>query len=121
MKDLTKLLIGIYEGRFDRKEGESDEDFLTRVANQDMFPSSRQYVAQKGVSDYREGYDVDMGKDDTECVQADGESDEDFLSRCANRSFTPSSRLFGRTPSDSVSKPVMLKPSPIGRKAIKEC
>ena len=113
MKDLTNLLIKIYEGRFERIEGESDEDYLTRVSNQDMFPSSRQYVAQKGVSDYRkEGYDVDMGTDDTECVQADGESEEDFLSRCANRSFTPSARLFGRTPSDSVSKPVMLKPKP---------
>jgi hypothetical protein len=53
-----------------------------------------------------------MGTDDTECIQADGESDEDFLSRCSNRSFTPSSRLFGRTPSDSISKPVMLKPKP---------
>jgi len=113
MKDLTNLLIKIYEGRFERRDGESDEDYLNRVANQDMFPSSRQYVMQKPVSDYRkEGYDVDMGTDDTECIQADGESEEDFLSRCANRSFTPSARLFGRTPSDSVSKPVMLKPKP---------
>ena len=112
MKDLTNLLIGIYEGRFDRKEGESDEDFLTRVANQDMFPSSRQYVAQKGVSDYREAYNIDTGEEESECKQGEGESDEDFLSRCANRDFTPSSRLFGRTPSDSVSKPVMLKPLP---------
>ena len=113
MKDLTNLLITIYEGRFDRLPNENDEDYLNRVANQDMFPSSRQYVAQGKVKDYRgEGYDVDMGTDDTECIQADGESDEDFLSRCANRDFTPSSRLFGRTPSDSVSKPVMLKPKP---------
>lgn len=113
MKDLTHLLIKIYEGRFDRLPNESDEDYLSRVANQDMFPSSRQYTSQGKVKDYRgEGYDVDMGTDDTECVQADGESDEDFLSRCANRNFTPSSRLFGRTPSDSVSKPVMLKPKP---------
>lgn len=113
MKDLTNLLIGIYEGRFERIDGESDEDYLNRVANQDMFPSSRQYVAQGKVNDYRkEGYDVDMGTDDTECIQADGESDEDYLSRCANRNFTPSSRLFGRAPSDSVSKPVMLKPKP---------
>ena len=113
MKDLTNLLIKIYEGRFERIDGESDEDYLTRVSNQDMFPSSRQYVSQTKVSDYRkEGYDVDMGTDDTECIQAPGESDEDFLSRCSNRSFTPSARLFGRTPSDSVSKPVMLKPKP---------
>jgi hypothetical protein len=112
MKDLTNLLVKIYEGRYDRLPNESDEDYLNRVANQDMFPSSRQYTSQGKVKDYREGYDVDMGTDDTECVQADGESDEDFLSRCSNRSFTPSSRLFGRTPSDSVSKPVMLKPKP---------
>jgi hypothetical protein len=113
MKDLTNLLIKIYEGRYDRKEGESDDEYLTRVANKDAFTGSRSYVSQTKVSDYRkEGYDVDMGTDDTECVQADGESDEDFLSRCSNRSFTPSSRLFGRTPSDSVSKPVMLKPKP---------
>ena len=112
MKDLTNLLIGIYEGRFDRLPNESDEDYLSRVANQDMFPSSRQYMSQGPVKDYREGYDVDMGKDDTECIQADGESDEDFLTRCSNRDFTPSARLFGRTPSDSVSKPVMLKPKP---------
>jgi hypothetical protein len=113
MKDLTNLLIKIYEGRFDRKEGESDEDYLNRVANQDMMTGSRQYVSQGKVKDYRgEGYDVDMGTDDTECIQAKGESDEDFLSRCSNRSFTPSARLFGRTPSDSVSKPVMLKPKP---------
>jgi hypothetical protein len=112
MKDLTNLLIKIYEGRFDRLPNESDEDYLSRVANQDMFPSSRQYMSQGKVKDYREGYDVDMGTDDTECIQAPGESDEDFLSRCANRDFTPSSRLFGRTPSDSVSKPIMLKPKP---------
>ena len=36
MKDLTNLLIKIYEGRFERKDGESDEDYLNRVANQDM-------------------------------------------------------------------------------------
>jgi hypothetical protein len=113
MKDLTNLLIKIYEGRFERIDGESDEDYLTRVSNQDMFPSSRQYVSQGKVKDYRkEEYNVDNGTDDTECIQADGESDEDFLSRCSNRDFTPSSRLFGRTPSDSVSKPVMLKPKP---------
>ena len=117
MKDLTQLLIGIYEGRFERRGGETDDEYLTRCANKDAFTSSREYVGQGKVNDYRkEGYDVDMGTDDTECVQADGESDEDFLSRCANRSFTPSSRLFGRTPSDSVSKPVMLKPSPSGVK-----
>jgi hypothetical protein len=112
MKDLTNLLIKIYEGRFERKDGESDEDYLNRVANQDMMTGSRGYTSQGKVGDYREGYDVDMGTDDTECIQADGESDEDFLSRCSNRSFTPSARLFGRTPSDSVSKPVMLKPKP---------
>ena len=116
MKDLTNLLIKIYEGRFERREGETDDEYLTRVANQDSFTGSRSHVGQTKVSDYREGYDVDMGKDDTECIQADGESDEDFLSRCSNRDFTPSSRLFGRTPSDSVSKPVMLKPSPSGVK-----
>ena len=113
MKDLTNLLIKIYEGRFERRDGESDEDYLNRVANQDMMTGSRGYTSQGKVKDYRgEGYDVDMGTDDTECIQAKGESDEDFLSRCSNRSFTPSARLFGRTPSDSVSKPVMLKPKP---------
>ena len=113
MKDLTNLLVKIYEGRFDRLPNESDEDYLNRVANQDMFPSSRQYVSQGSVKDYRkEEYNVDNGTEEGECIQADGESDEDFLSRCANRSFTPSSRLFGKTPSDSVSKPVMLKPKP---------
>ena len=113
MKDLTKLLIGIYEGRFDRREGESDEDYLTRVANQDMMPGSRQYTLQGKVGDYRkEEYNVDNGTDESECIQADGESDEDYLNRCANRDFTPSSRLFGRTPSNSVSKPVILKPKP---------
>jgi len=113
MKDLTNLLVKIYEGRFDRLPNESDEDYLNRVANQDMFPSSRQYVSQGKVKDYRkEEYNVDNGTEEGECVQADGESDEDFLSRCANRSFTPSSRLFGKTPSNSVSKPVMLKPKP---------
>ena len=113
MKDLTNLLIRIYEGRWERREGETDDEYLTRCANKDSFTGSRSYVSQSKVKDYREeGYDIDMGTDDTECVQADGESDEDFLSRCSNRSFTPSSRLFGRTPSDSVSKPVMLKPKP---------
>ena len=112
MKDLTNLLVKIYEGRYDRREGETDDEYLTRCANKDAFTGSRSYVSQTKVSDYREGYDVDMGTDDTECVQATGESDEDFLSRCSNRGFTPSSRLFGRTPSDSVSKPVMLKPKP---------
>jgi hypothetical protein len=113
MKDLTNLLITIYEGRFDREEGESDEDYLTRVANQDMMVGSRQYMAQGKVKDYRkEERNVDNGTEEGECVQADGESDEDFLTRCANRSFTPSSRLFGRTPSNSVSKPIMLKPKP---------
>ena len=113
MKDLTNLLIKIYEGRFERREGETDDEYLTRCANKDSFTGSREFVGQGKVNDYRkEGYDVDMGKDDTECIQADGESDEDFLSRCSNRDFTPSSRLFGRTPSDSVSKPIMLKPKP---------
>lgn len=113
MKDLTNLLIRIYEGRFDRKEGESDEDYLTRVANQDMMVGSRGYVRQGPAGDYRkEEMNVDTGESETDCIQADGESDEDFLTRCANRDFTPSSRLFGRTPSDSVSKPVMLKPKP---------
>ena len=113
MKDLTNLLVTIYEGRFDREEGESDEDYLTRVANQDMMVGSRQYMAQGKVKDYRkEEYNVDNGTEEGECIQADGESDEEFLTRCANRSFTPSSRLFGKTPSNSVSKPVMLKPKP---------
>ena len=113
MKDLTNLLIRIYEGKWERREGETDDEYLTRCANKDAFTGSRSYVSQSKVKDYRgEGYDVDMGTDDTECVQADGESDEDYLSRCSNRSFTPSSRLFGRTPSDSVSKTVMLKPKP---------
>ena len=113
MKDLTNLLVKIYEGRFDRLPNESDEEYLNRVANQDMFPSSRQYVSQGKVKDYRkEEYNVDNGTEEGECIQADGESDEDYLSRCANRSFTPSSRLFGKTPSNSVSKPVMLKPKP---------
>ena len=113
MKDLTNLLIRIYEGRWERREGETDDEYLTRCANKDAFTGSRSYVSQSKVKDYRgEGYDVDTGTDDTECIQADGESDEDYLSRCSNRSFTPSSRLFGRTPSDSVSKPVMLKPKP---------
>lgn len=113
MKDLTNLLVKIYEGRFDREEGESDEDYLTRVANQDMMTGSRGYTSQSKVKDYRkEEYNVDNGTEEGECIQANGESDEEFLTRCANRSFTPSSRLFGKTPSNSVSKPVMLKPKP---------
>ena len=81
MKDLTNLLIRIYEGRWDRREGETDDEYLTRCANKDAFTGSRSYVSQSKVKDYRgEGYDVDMGTDDTECVQADGESDEDYLS-----------------------------------------
>jgi hypothetical protein len=113
MKDLTNLLIKIYEGRFDREEGESDEDYLTRVANQDMMVGSRQYMAQGKVKDYRkEEYNVDNGTEEGECIQGNGESDEDYLNRCANRDFTPSTRLFGKTPSNSVSKPVMLKPKP---------
>ena len=113
MKDLTNLLVKIYEGRFDRLPNESDEDYLTRVANQDMMTGSRGYTSQGSVKDYRkEEYNVDNGTEEGECIQADGESYEDFLSRCANRSFTPSSRLFGKTPSNSVSKPVMLKPKP---------
>lgn len=113
MKDLTNLLIRIYEGRFDRGEGESDEDYLSRVANQDMMVGSRQYVAQGKVGDYRkEERNIDTGTEEGECIQANGESDEDYLTRCANRSFTPSTRLFGKTPSKSVSKPVMLKPKP---------
>lgn len=113
MKDLTNLLIKIYEGRFDRKEGESDEDYLTRVANQDMMVGSRQYVRQGPVKDYRkEEYNVNTGEEESDCERADGESDEDYLNRCANRDFTPSSRLFGRTPSKSVSKPIILKPKP---------
>jgi hypothetical protein len=113
MKDLTNLLIKIYEGRFDREEGESDEDYLTRVANQDMMVGSRQYMAQGKVGDYRkEQYNVDNGTEEGECIQGDGESDEDFLNRCANRDFTPSTRLFRKTPSKSVSKPLVLKPKP---------
>ena len=113
MKDLTNLLIKIYEGRFDREEGESDEDYLTRVANQDMMVGSRQYMAQGKVKDYRkEERNVDTGEEESGCIQADGESDEDYLNRCANRDFTPSTRLFGKTPSKSVSKPVVLKPKP---------
>ena len=59
MKDLTNLLIKIYEGRFERKDGESDEDYLNRVANQDMMTGSRGYTSQGKVKDYRgEGYDA---------------------------------------------------------------
>lgn len=110
---LRDILLSIYEGKYEKRDGESDEDFLSRIANSGMMTGSRGYVLQKGVTDYRsEGKDMYTGEDDTDCVQADGESDEDYLSRCANRNFTPSSRLFGKTPSDSVSKPLILRPKP---------
>lgn len=110
---LRDILLSIYEGKYEKRDGESDEDFLSRIANSGMMTGSRGYVLQKGVTDYRsEGKDMYTGEDDTDCVRADGESDEDYLSRCANRNFTPSSRLFGKTPSDSVSKPLILRPKP---------
>lgn len=83
---LRDILLSIYEGKYEKRDGESDEDFLSRIANSGMMTGSRGYVLQKGVTDYRsEGKDMYTGEDDTDCVRADGESDEDYLSRCANK------------------------------------